>query len=124
MTVWSKYRVEKEAIKLFNIIQEEVGFNGYIGQNEQRQKFMVIQAPEGAIQAVPLRIMGMKYDMDNKPKKEGLQVMEMQIRQDLSWGDTTYSTPLTEMSKVDEDYLREVQLQILRHNYYSVDIEF
>lgn len=121
MTVWSKYRVEKEAIKLFNIMQEEIGFNGYIGQNEEGQKFMVIQAPEGAIKAVPLRIEGLKVQMDNWTKKEGLYRMETQMYMDLCWfGDTNYSTPPQNMSESDKKYLQTINDRMLKFHYYPM----
>ncbi|WP_276754578.1 hypothetical protein [Limosilactobacillus ingluviei] len=113
--------MEKEAIKLFNIMQEEIGFNGYIGQNEEGQKFMVIQAPEGAIKAVPLRIEGLKVQMDNWTKKEGLYRMETQMYMDLCWfGDTNYSTPPQNMSESDKKYLQTINDRILKFHYYPM----
>lgn len=76
MTIWDKCDVEREEVKLFDIMKEEIGFEGDTIIDCWGQRAFRIKALGGAV-----RVQGIKPDlfktyMDGKPKKNGLWEME------------------------------------------------
>lgn len=121
MTIWAKCDVEREEVKLFDIMKEEIGFEGDTIIDCWGHRAFRIKAPGGAV-----RVQGIKPDlfktyMDGKPKKNGLWEMQIKLCTLLQWGEED-STNFLEMSDEDYEWFDELDMKLLHFEHYPMPV--
>lgn len=121
MTIWDKCDVEREEVKLFDIMKEEIGFEGDTIIDCWGQRAFRIKAPGGAV-----RVQGIKPDlfktyMDGKPKKNGLWEMEKKLCILLMHGEED-STDFLKMSDEDYKWFDDLDMKLLEFKHYPMPV--